>query len=132
VRHTRRNPQKSPAEPFPDPERIVKAKKASQKGALGSGKPKKSHSFLKDKVVVEELQSENLEPCIVNHEIPSDINSAPYTVSFPLNLSPKKASHTVHNIPVFPTIQSASIFPYIPIMAGQQAPTRIERIVAAR
>jgi len=42
VRHTRRNPQKSPAEPLLDPERIVKLKKSSHKGASGSGKPKNS------------------------------------------------------------------------------------------
>jgi len=56
-----------------------------------------------------------------------------------LNLSPKKASHTVQNIPIslpaialFPTAPSVSIPPHIPNMAGQQAPNRIERIVAAR
>ena len=55
MRHTQRNPQKSPAEPVPDPERTVKSKKASQKGASGLGKPKKSYSSLKDKVIAEDL-----------------------------------------------------------------------------
>ena len=36
------------------------------------------------------------------------------------------------SITLLPTIQSASILPNIPNMAGQQAPTRIERIIVAR
>jgi len=123
----------------PEPEGTVRSKKASQKGASGSGNPKKSHSSLKDKVIAEDLQFEDLEHNTVNKEKPSEISSAPCSVSSPLNLSPKKASHSVQNIPLslpsitlLPTIQPASILPHFPIMAGQQAPTRIERIVAAR
>jgi len=122
-----------------DPERTVKSKKSSQKGALGSSNPKKSCSSLKDKVIAEDLQFEDLEHGTINKEKPSEISSAPCVVSSPLNHSPKEASHSVQNIPLslssitlLPTIQSASILPNIPIMAGQRAPTRIERIVAAR
>jgi len=46
VRHTPRNPQKSPAGLVPDPENIVKQKNTSQKGASGSGKPKQSYVSL--------------------------------------------------------------------------------------
>lgn len=139
MRHTRRNPQKSPAKLVPDPKRTIKSKKASQKGASGSGKPKKSHASLKDKVIAEVIQFEDLKSSTVNKEIPSEINSTPCAVSSPLNLSPKKGFHSAQNIPLslpsialLPTIQFASILPHIPIMAGQQAPTKIERIVAAR
>jgi len=139
VRNTQRNPQKIPAELVPEPERTVKLKKSSQKGALGSGKPKKSHSSLKDKVVAEDIQIEHLQISTVNKEKPLEIGSVPCTVSSPMNLSPKKASNSVQNIPLsqpsitlLPTTQSASILPNIPNMVGQQAPTRIERIVATK
>lgn len=55
VRHTRRNPQKLPAELVPDPKRTVKSNKASQKGASGSSNYKKSHASLKDKVIPEDI-----------------------------------------------------------------------------
>jgi len=139
VRHIRRNPQKSPAELLLDPERIVKSKKSSKKGASGSGKPKNSDLSLKNEFITEESQLEVLEPNAINKEIPSEISSTPCAVNSPLNLSAKKASHTVQNIPIslpsialFPTAPSVSIPPHISNMVGQQAPTRIERIVAAR
>ena len=126
MRHTRRNPQKSPADPAPDPEKIVKLKKTSQKGASGSGKPKKTYASLKDKVITENIQLKDIEPSVASEKIPSQIHIAPCSVSSPLNLSPNKASHTVHHIPLclssislFPTIQSGSILPPIPVMAGQ-------------
>jgi len=125
VRHTQRNPQKAPVEPVPEPEKNGKSKKSTQKGALGLGKPKKSHSSLKDTVISEDLQFEYLEVSIVNKEKPSEISSAPSKISSPSNLSPKKASHSVQNIPLsLPSItlpliaQSATILPNISIMAG--------------
>jgi len=84
----------------PDPENIVKLKKTSQKGASGSGKPKKTYASPKDKVIAENIQFEDLEPSTVSKEILSYINRIPYSFSSPLNLSPKKASHTVQNIPL--------------------------------
>ena len=123
---------------MPNPEKIAKQKKASQKGASRSGKPKKSYVSLKEKVIAEDIQFEDLEPDTVSKEIPSEINRAPYSVSSPLDLSPKKASHTVHQFPSFsssisllPTIQSTSSLPPIPVMVGQQAPTKMERIIVA-
>jgi len=139
VRHTRRNPQKSPAELVHDPEKIAKSKKTSQKGAPGLGKPKKSYFSLHEEFLVENTQFEDLEPSAASEQTPVEINRAPYQSSSPLNLSPKKASHSVQNIPLsmpsiklLPTIQSTSLLPHTPVMEGQQAPTKIERIVATR
>jgi len=55
VRHTQRNPQKSPVDPVGDPEKIVKSKKISQKRASGLGKTKKSYVSLQDKAIVENI-----------------------------------------------------------------------------
>ena len=124
---------------MPEPERTAKSKKSSQKGASGLGKPKKYYSSLKDTVIAEAKHIEDLENNSVNKENSSEISSAPCIVNSPLNLSPKKASHLVQNIPLslpsitlLPIIQYATILPNIPIMAGQRAPTRIKRIVVAR
>lgn len=124
---------------MPDPENIVKLKKTSLKGASGSGKPKKSYASLQGKVIVQNAQFEELEPCIASEESPVEIHTAPCSFSSPLDLSPKKVSHTVHHIPLSlssisfsPTIQSTSILPPTPAMAGQQAPTKMERIIASR
>lgn len=102
-------------------------------------KPKKSYVSLHKEVIVEDRQFEELEPCIASEESPTEIHTAPYTVSFPLDLSPKIASHTVHHIPLslpsislFPTIQSTNSIPHTPVMVGQQAPTKMERIIVAR
>ena len=89
MRHTQRNPQKSPTEPLHDPERIVKSKKSSQKGASRSRKPKNFVFSLKDEFLAGELQLEVLEPNNVNKEIPSEISSAPCAVSSPLNQGQK-------------------------------------------
>ena len=80
---------------------------------------------MKDKVIAEDLQFEDLEISPVNKEKPSEMSSSPCLVSSPLNLSPKKASHSVQSIPLslpyitsLPTTQSSSILPNIPTMAG--------------
>lgn len=111
--------------PVPNPEKISKQKKTSQKGASGSGKPKKTHASLKDKVIAEDIRFEDLEPNTVSKEIPSEINRAPCSINSPLDLNPKKASYTFHQFPSFfpsisllPIIQSTSILPHIPVMAG--------------
>lgn len=139
MRHTRRNPLKSPAVLVPNPEKIVKSKKTSQKGASRSGEPKKSYSSLHEKFVVKTTQFEDIEPSVASKETPAEIHKAPCPFSSPLNIIPKKASHTVQNIPLslssitlLQTTQSANVLPHIPVMAGQQAPTKMERIIAAR
>ena len=47
---------------MPDPEKIVKQRKASQKGASGSGKPKQSYVSLQERLVTEHAYVENIEP----------------------------------------------------------------------
>ena len=56
-----------------------------------------------------------------------------------MDLNPKEASLLVHHIPLalsaisqLPTFQSTSILPSTPVMAGPQAPTKMERIIVAR
>jgi len=46
----------------PESERTVKSKKASQKGASGSGKPNKSYLSLHEEFLVKNTQFEDLEP----------------------------------------------------------------------
>ena len=55
---------------MPNLEKIVKQRKTSQKGASGSGKPKKSYVSLQEKVITENIQFEDLEPNVVSEEIP--------------------------------------------------------------
>ena len=120
MRHAQRNPQKSPADPVPDPEKIVKQKKTSQKGASGSskpkqsyvslqerlvaehahvenlegesgsGKPKQSYVSLQERLVVEHAHVENIERSTISEEILSEIHKSPCTISSPLDLNPKK------------------------------------------
>lgn len=124
---------------MPDPKKIVKQKKKSLKGASGSGKPKKPYVSLQEGHIAENIQFEYIEPNIVSEEILAEIHKTPCSFISPVDLSPKKASHTVHCIPLsplsislLPTIQLSSILPPIPTMAGLQAPTKMERIIAAR
>lgn len=55
VRHTRRNPQKSQAEPVPDQKKIIKEGKALDKGASGSCKPEQSPIPLQERPVIEQI-----------------------------------------------------------------------------
>ena len=94
---------------------------------------------LHEEFLVENTQFEGLEPNVASEQKSAEITTAPCLVGSPLNLSPKKVSHSIQNIPLSlpsitlpPIIQSTSILPNISIMARQQAPTRIERIVAVR
>jgi len=94
---------------------------------------------LHEKFLVEDTQFEDIKPSVSSEETPAEIHKAPCPFSSPLNLSPKKASHTVQNIPLslssitlLQTTQSANVLPHTPVMAGQQAPTKMERIMAAR
>lgn len=104
MRHTRRNPQKSPADPPanppPDPEKIVKQRKTSQNEALGSGKPKQSCVSLQERLLAEHVHFEDLKPSAFSEEISSEIHKASCSLISPLDLRPRKASHTVHHIPL--------------------------------
>ena len=90
-------------------------------------------------LVAEHAHVENIEPSTVSEGIFSEIHKAPCPISSPLDLSPKKTSPTFHQfpsamsfIPQLPTFQTASTLPSTPVIAGQQAPTKMERIIAAR
>ena len=139
VRHTRRNPQKSPANPVPEPEKIIKERKTSQKGASGSGKPKQSYASLQERIVTEHIHIENIASSTSSEENFSEIHKAPYSLGTPLDFNPKETSPPVHYIPLtlpmisqLPTFQTANTLSSTPVMAGPQAPTKMERIIAAR
>ena len=100
MRHTQRNPYRSPADPVPDPEKIVKKRKTSQKGASGSGNPKQSYVSLPERLVTEHAHVENIEPSTISEGILSKIHKAPCSISSPLDPSPKKTSLPVHHIPL--------------------------------
>ena len=91
MRHTQRNPQKSPADPVPDPKKIVKPKNIIQKGESGSGKPKQSYVSLQERLVTEHVHFDNIEPNITSEEIILEIHKSPCSSSSPLDLSPKKS-----------------------------------------
>ena len=54
---------------MPEPEKIAKQMKTSQKGASGSGKPKKFYVSLQEKIIAENIWFNNIEPSIVGEEI---------------------------------------------------------------
>jgi len=60
VRHTQRNPEKSQANPVPDPKNIIKERKVLQKGASCSGKPKKSPIYVQGKPIIEQIHVESI------------------------------------------------------------------------
>ena len=60
MRHTRRKPQKLQADPILDPEKIIKERKVSQKGASGLDKPKQSSISLQERLVIEQIQVESI------------------------------------------------------------------------
>ena len=124
---------------MPDTEKIVKQSKISQKGASGSGKPKQPYVSLQERLVTEHSHIENIEPNTISEEILSEIHKAPCSISPPLDLSPKKAFLLVHHIHLsltviskLPTFQIANTLPTTPVMAGPQAATKMERIIAVR
>ena len=139
MRHTQRNPQKSPADSVPDPEKIIKERKVSQKGASGSGKSKQSSISLQERLVIEQAHAESIASDTRNEEKISEIHKASYSLGSPFSLSPKEASPPTHHIPLvlsvtpqFPTFQIASALVSTTAMAGPQALAKMERTIAAR
>ena len=100
MRHTRRNPQKSLADPVPDPEKIIKGRNISQKGASRSGKPKQSSISLKEKLVIEQIHVENIASSTSSAEKFSEIHKAPYSSGSLLALSLKETSTPIPHIPL--------------------------------
>jgi len=62
---------------MPNLEKIIKSKKISQKGASGSGKPKKSYVSLQEKVLIKNTQFEELEPSVASEKPAAEIHKAP-------------------------------------------------------
>ena len=139
VRHARRNPQKSQADPVPDSEKTIKEKKVLQKGASGLGKPKKYSISLQEDPAIEQIHVESTDANTSSEEKPSQIHKTPYSLVSPFVVSPKGASPLIHHTPLVSSItpppsviQTSSTLLVTTVMAGPQAPTKMERIIAAR
>ena len=68
-----------------------------------------------------------------------EIHKAPYSLGSPFVVSPKETSPHIHHTPLVLSvtphpsiIQTASTLLATIVMAGPQAPTKMERIIAAR
>ena len=139
MRHTRRNPQKLQVDPVPDPEKIIKERKVLQKGASGSSKPKQSLISLQERPVIEQIHVESIAYNPSSEEKLSEIHKAPYSLCSPFVVSPKETSPPIHHTPLVLSvtpqpsiIQTSSNRLATTTMVGPQAPTKMERIIAAR
>ncbi len=139
ARHTQINSQNSQADPVPDPEKIIKERKVLHKGALGSGKPKQSPISLQERPVIEQIYVESIASNTSSEEKLLEIHKAPYSLGFPFVVCPKETSPPIHHTPsvlsITPKpsiIQTVSTLLATTAMAGPQAPTKMERIIAAR
>lgn len=139
MRHTWRNPQKSQADPVPDPEKKIKETKVLQKGASGSGKSKKSSISLQENPAIEKIHVESITSNTRSEEKLSEIYKAPYSLGSPFVVRPKETSPPIHHTPLVlsithqpSVIQTSNTLIATIAMAGPQAPTKMERIIAAR
>lgn len=139
MRHNQRNPQKSLANPVPDPEKIIKGRKLSQKGASGLGKPKQSSISLKERLVIEQIHVVSIAFNTSSEEKLLEIHKVPYSLGSPLALSLNETSPPIPHIPLFllvtpqlSIIQTAGTLQPARSMAGPQALTKMERIIATR
>ena len=110
-----------------------------QKGASGSSKPKQYSISLQERPVIEQIHVESIASNTSSEEKLSEIHKAPCSLGSPFALSPKETSPPIHHtplvLPVTPQpsiIQTASTLLATTTMAGPQAPTKMERIIAAR
>ena len=136
VRYTRRNPQKSQANPVPKPKKIIKERKVMQKGASGSGKPKEYSISIQENLAIEQIHVESIASNTSSEEKISKIHKAPYSLGSPFVVSPKETSPPIHHTPLFLSvtpqpsiIQTSGTLIATTVMA---APTKMERIIAAR
>jgi len=100
VRHTRRNPQKLQDELELDPKNIIKERKILQKGASGSGKPKKSSISLQERLVIEHIHVESIASNTSSEEKLSEIHKDPYSLGYPFLVSLKETSPPIHHTPL--------------------------------
>ena len=110
-----------------------------QKGALGSGKPKQYFISLQENPTIEQIHVESIAYNTNSEEKLSEINKAPYSLGSPCVVSPKETSPPIHHTPLFMSvtphpsiIQTASTLLASTVMAGPQAPTKMERIITTR
>jgi len=122
-----------------NPEKIIKERMVLQKGASGSGKPKQSSISLQERLVIEQIHVESIASNTSSEEKLSEIHKAPYSLGSPFTLSPKETSPPIHHTPLVllvtpqpSIIQTASTLLATIAMAGPQAPTKMERIIAIR
>ena len=125
MRHTRRNPQKPQADLVSDPERIIKERKALQKGASGSGSSKQYFVSLQENPVIEQIHVESITSNTSSEEKLLEIHKTPCSLGSPFALSPKETSHPIQHTPLVlsvtphPTIiQTASTLVPTTAMAG--------------
>ena len=110
-----------------------------QKGASGLGKTKQSTISLQENPAIEQIHVESITSNTSNEEELSEIHKAPYSLSFPFVVCPKETSPLIHHTPSVLSItsqpsiiQTASTILATTTMVGPQAPTKMERIIAAR
>jgi len=92
-----------------------------------------------EKLGIEQIHLENIPSSTRSKEKFSKIHKAPYSLGSPFALIPKKTSHPIPHIPLvllvtpqLSIIQNASTLQSTTAMAGPHAPTKMERIIAAR
>ena len=110
-----------------------------QKGASSSGKPKQCSISLQENLAIEQIHDERIDSNTSNEEKFSEIHKAPYSLVSPFVVSPKGTSSPIHHTPLVSSItpqpsviQTSSTLSVTTVMAGPQAPTKMERIIAAR
>ena len=130
-----KNPQKLQADPVSDLKKSIKERKVLQKGALGSGKPKKYPISLQERPVIKQIHVESIASNISSEEK----HKAHYSLGSPFVVSPKETSPPIHHTPLVLSvtpqpsiIQTASTLLATTAMVGPQEPTEMERIIAPR
>lgn len=110
-----------------------------QKGASGSGKPKQSPISLQERPVIEQIYVESIASNTSNEEKLLESHKAPYSLGFPFVVCLKETSPPIHHTPSVPSItpqpsiiKTAGTLLATIAMAGPQAPTKMEIIIAVR
>lgn len=110
-----------------------------QKGASGSGSSKQYSISLQENPVIEQIHVESIASNTSSEEIISEIHRAPYSLGSSFIVIPKEASPLIHHTPLVLSItrqpfviQTSNTLIATTAMAAPQAPTKMERIIAAR
>ena len=139
MRHTQRNPQKSQANPIPDPRKTLKEIKTLQKGASGLRKPKQCSIYLQENSTIEQIHVESTDSNTSSEEKLSEIHKSTYYLGSPFSLSLKETSAPIHHTPLVLSvtlqpsiIQTANTLLTTIAMVGRQAHTKMDRIIVSR